>query len=133
MPASSPSATARIIHLAMLSGVVVLALGLSLVPVPQVEDGVPLFLYATFGVGAVMFAGAMVIASRLPRDGAARDPEGWWRQNLPRAVVVWAMLDGPSILGALVRFLTGSYLPLVVTGVGVVLFLLLAPSRLIAE
>jgi hypothetical protein len=130
MPTGQPSATARLLHLALISGVVLMTAIFLLLPRPSAPVPNPILLYATFGIGAVMFAGALVIANQLPRDSATRDADEWWRANLGRAVVVWAMLEGPALLGAVVHFLTGSLLPLLVTGSGIAFFLLTAPERL---
>jgi hypothetical protein len=125
---SSPSQTARILHLALMSSLVLSSVVLSLVPLtPSMPS--PLFLYAIFGIAAVFFAGAMVISTRLPREGATRgDP--WWGQNLPRALVIWAMLEGPSMLGAVGFMLTRDITALIIPGIGLLLFVILGPSRL---
>ncbi|HWA16968.1 MAG TPA: hypothetical protein VG817_11070 [Gemmatimonadales bacterium] len=123
-----PSTTARILHLALLSAMVLATLVLSAAPIPGASIS-PLFLYAVFGVAAVLFGGAMVIAARLPRDGTTSS-DAWWSQNLSRAVVVWALLEGPSLLGAIAFLLSRDFTALVIPAAGVILFLLHSPSRL---
>jgi hypothetical protein len=124
----TPATTARILHLALMSSLVLSSVVLSLVPLaPSLPS--PLFLYAIFGIAAVFFAGAMVISTRLPREGASRG-DGWWSQNLPRALVIWSMIEGPSMLGAVGFMLTRDITALIIPGVGLLLFVILGPSRL---
>lgn len=89
----------------------------------------PLFLYAIFGIAALFFAGALVITTRLPREGS-QSPDAWWSQNLPRALVIWSMLEGPSLLGAVGYLLTRDFTALIIPAVGLFLFFLHSPARL---
>lgn len=123
-----PATTARILHLALMSSVVLATFVMSVIPIPG-SSLAPLFLYAVFGVAAVLFAGALVISTRLPRT-ASQSTDDWWTQNLPRAIVIWAMLEGPSLLGAIAFLLSRDYTALVVPATGLVLFFVLGPARL---
>jgi hypothetical protein len=133
MTQATPAATARLIHLALVGGVVTATVILALVQRVASPVSASILLYATFGIGATMFAGALLLSARIPREGAARDPDGWWRVNLPQAIVVWALAEGPALLGAVAHFVTGSLLPYTVTGVGLLLLAFLGPARLTAE
>jgi hypothetical protein len=125
---SSPSQTARILHLALMASLVLSSVVLSLVPLaPSLPS--PLFLYAVFAIAAVFFAGALVISTRLPREGSAQR-DAWWSQNLPRALVIWSMIEGPSMLGAVAFMLTRDFTALIIPGVGLLLFVILGPNRL---
>ncbi len=123
-----PASTARVLHLALISSLVLSSVVLALVPLtPSMPS--PLFLSAVFGIAAVFFAGALVISTRLPREEPARDDQ-WWSQNLPRALVIWSMIEGPSMLGAVAFMLTRDLTALIIPGVGLLLFVILGPSRL---
>lgn len=126
---TSPSATARLIHLVLLGGIALFTIILAVVPPPS-PDGqqASLLLYATFAVAAVMFSGAMFLATRLPAAGP--EPDRWWQENLSRALVVWSMLEGPALLGGVVYYLTRNLQSLVVTAVGLLLLGLHGPGRL---
>jgi hypothetical protein len=123
-----PATIARILHLALMSSVVLATLVMSVIPIPG-SSLAPLFLYAVFGVAAVLFAGALVISTRLPRT-PSQGKDDWWTQNLPRAIVIWAMLEGPSLLGSIAFLLSRDYTALVVPITGLVLFVVLGPARL---
>lgn len=124
----SPAKTARVLHLALMGSVVLTTLVLALVPI-QAAGIPPLFLYAVFGVAAVLFAGALVISTRLPRQ-PGQTLDDWWTQNLPRAIMMWAMLEGPSLLGAVAFLLSRDFTALIIPATGLVLFMLLGPARL---
>lgn len=132
MPAStaSPASVVRAVHAALASATVgATGLLVLLRRAPGIGPA-PLLLYAVFAIAAIMFAGALVVAGRIPRLAAGEDEAAWWRVTLPRAVAVWAMLEGPAFLAAMAHFLTGSWLPLVVPAVALFLFGLTAPGRL---
>jgi hypothetical protein len=88
----------------------------------------PLFLYAVFGVAAVMFAGALLLSSRLPHD--TPDLDSWWRDNIGRALLIWVMIEGPALLGAVAYLLSRDLTALLVPAVGLVLLVLLGPGKL---
>jgi hypothetical protein len=111
-----------------MSSVVLTTTIMALIPIPAAEIS-PLFLYAVFGVAAVTFAGALVISTRLPHPPGQK-PDAWWEVNLARAIMIWAMLEGPSLLGAIAYLLTRNYTALVVPATGLFLFVILGPGRL---
>jgi hypothetical protein len=95
-----------------------------------VVDPVPVLVYAPFLVGAGAFAVALLLRRGLPPSQGEAGADEWWRRNAMRAVLIWALLEGPSTLGVAVYLISGLYLPLVVTGVGLLLFSLTTPARL---
>lgn len=128
MSPTSAAGRARLVHLALMASVVIGVVVLQLVPTAGLPDP-ELLLYAVFAVAAVMFAGAMILASRLPREGGGNTDQ-WWETNLARALVVWIMFESPSLLGAVAGFLTGRPVVLTVPAVGLVLLALHGPERL---
>jgi len=92
--------------------------------VPQV------LLYAPLIVGAATFAAAFAVRSRIEPPGSGMAEDAWWSQQLPRALVVWALIEGASMFGAAVFLISGAYLPLAPTVLGLLLLALMAPARL---
>lgn len=131
MPAPTRQATARIVHLALIAGIVALTAVLALLPPsaavePRLQQ---LLVYLAFGFGAVGCAASLILASRLPRE-ELRAAEPWWDAHFGEVLIIWVLLDGPAVFGAVAHFLSGSPLPLVVTAVALLLFVLQAPQRL---
>ncbi len=124
---NAPARTARLLHLALMGSVTGISVTLALLPASAASLA-PLFLYAVFGVAAIMFAGALVLSSRLTSGG--RDVGLWWRENLGRALVMWAMIEGPSLLGAVAYLLSRDLTALFIPAVGLVLLMHLGPARL---
>lgn len=131
MPAPTRQATARIVHLALVTGIVLLTVVLAVLPPPAtVEPRLQqLLVYLAFGFGALGCAASLILASRLPRE-ELRAAEAWWDAHFGEVMIIWVLLDGPAVFGAVAHFLSGSALPLVVTAVALLLFVLQAPRRL---
>jgi len=123
--------TARIIHGAMLAGVAMFLL------VAQITGGnlpspgsMSVFLLVVAGLGVSLFGAAAVLAGRLPGRTLGASEDDWWRANQGRAIVVWALVEAPSLLGTVFYFLTHDTRALVATLVGLVLFIQFRPGRL---
>jgi hypothetical protein len=131
----SPAISARIIHAALVLGVM-LFLGIALyigsnspMPASALPDRRVLYV-GLFLVSAVLFGAAMYTAARLtpPRPGVSQDE--WWRANLSRAIGIWALVEAPAILGMVAYFLTHDFRTLIAPFVGLLLFVNYRPSRL---
>ena len=127
MPPASPARTARLLHVALMGSVIGSSLLLAFLPVSGGSIA-PLFLYAVFGVAAVMFAGALLLSSRLPHND--RNLDSWWQENIGRALLIWAMVEGPALLGAVAYLLSRDITALLVPAVGLALLVLLGPGKL---
>jgi hypothetical protein len=124
-----PARAARVVFLAFLSGPLLFTgVALALLPAHEVSND-PVLLYIPFALAAVLFTGALVIRTRIPPAPSGGAGDDWWRINLPRVTILWAMLEGPSLFGAATYLTLGNLLPLMVTAVGVVLLLLHSPDR----
>jgi hypothetical protein len=131
----SPAISARIIHAALVLGVV-LFWGVAWyvgsntsTPVSAVPDR--RVLYAGLAVvSAVLFGAAMYTGSRLtpPQPGTSQNE--WWRINLGRAIGIWALVEAPAILGTVAYFFTHDFRTLIAPFVGLLLFVNYRPSRL---
>ena len=136
-PASpvSPSISARIIHGALVLGVLMFWLiawfvtSRTALPVDALPDRRVLYV-ALFLVSAGLFGGAMFTANRLasPARGASRDD--WWRVNLGKAILIWALVEAPAILGTIAYLLTRDFRALLATFIGLLFFGAYRPSRL---
>ncbi len=132
----SPSINARIIHLALVLGVLIFwfvawSLGRSsAMPVYALPDRRVLYV-ALVLVSAVLFGAAMFRASRLGRVTPGTSQDEWWRANLGNAVVVWALVEAPALLGLIAYTFTHDFRVLIATLTGLLLFGAYRPSRLI--
>ena len=131
----SPAVSARIIHAALVLGVM-LFLGTALyvgsdnsMPASALPDRRVLYL-GLFVVSAVLFGAAMYTAARLTPPGPGISQDEWWRANLGRAIGIWALVEAPAILGMLAYFLTHDFRTLIAPFVGLLLFVNYRPSRL---
>jgi hypothetical protein len=132
----SPAISARIIHASLVLGVLTFWLvgwyiGQSAaVPAEALPDRRVLYVALAL-VSAALFGGAMFAASRLGpiRSGSSQDD--WWRRNLGKAIVVWSLVEAPSLLGLIAYTLTRDFRTLIATFIGLLFFGSYRPSRLI--
>jgi hypothetical protein len=131
----SPSISARIIHAALVLGVMLfwavswyVGTRVSL-PVSAVPERRVLYI-GLFLVSGLLFGAAMYTASRLtpPRQGTAQDD--WWRANMGKAIRIWALVEAPAILGTAAYLLTHDFRSLIAPFTGLLLFVNYRPSRL---
>ena len=131
----SPAISARIIHAALVLGVM-LFLGTtwyvgsnSSMPVSALPDRRVLYL-GLFVVSAVLFGAAMYTAARLTPQGPGVSQDEWWRANLGRAIGIWALVEAPALLGTAAYLLTHDFRTLIAPFTGLLLFVNYRPSRL---
>jgi hypothetical protein len=133
---ASPAISARIIHAALVIGVLMFWLvawylgGASVMPVYALPDRRVLYI-ALFLVSAILFGAAMFTAGRLSRPAPGTSQDEWWRANLGKAVVIWALVEAPALLGLVAYLLTHDFRALIATLTGLLLFGNYRPSRLI--
>lgn len=124
---------ARLIHLALMAGIVLFTVVTALLGPPARPAGAamsPMLLrVATFAGAAAAFVAAFILRTRIT-GGAPADPERFWQGNFTRAIVVWALLEAPCLLGTVVYYVTGDPLTLAITATGLLLFVVMAPGRL---
>ncbi len=132
----SLAVTARIVHLALVMGVL-LFLGVAVLLRSSMPASAPnitqLLQLVAFVVGAAAVGVALVFRGKIPPRQPAESIDAWWQANLSRAILLWALTEGPSLFGVVAFLLTGSYAPLVVTGVGLILLATMAPARLAGD
>lgn len=134
MPAedSRMATSARIIHLALVLGVVVVTAVLVAVRAalpPPATPAVLLPVLVAVALGTIILA--LVLKARIPgRVGGASD-EAWWAVNLRRAIPVWALLESVALVGAVFYFIGVGPAGVVVAGGALALLVANGPGRLI--
>ena len=128
-PASAP-ATAKILHLAICSGLMLFIAVAYYVSQHRPPNELPaIVLYLPLVAGAVMFGTALVLRRKLLDGGPAMGDE-WYRANLQRMILLWALFEAPALFGTVLYLVSGAWIPLVATGVGLVLLVLHSPDQL---
>lgn len=134
----SPAISARIVHAALFLGVVIFLgvswfIGLnSSAPTTALPDRKALYA-ALFVVSAALFAAALVVGARIAPVEPGISQDDWWRANLSRAVIIWALVEAPALLGTVAYLLTKDFRTLIATFMGLLLFMHYRPSRLAAR
>ncbi|MGH7516202.1 MAG: hypothetical protein ACREOC_01850 [Gemmatimonadales bacterium] len=130
----SAAASARIIHLALLSGVVLASGGLlavratgrtGLAPAP------PALLPALIVVALTTVTAALFLKARIPARGSGTSDDAWWAANLRRAIPVWALLESAALAGAVFYFIGVGQAGLIVAAAALALLVANGPGRLI--
>jgi len=138
MPASappSPAISARIIHAALILGVIIFYAAAWFIgtktslPVSAMPDRRILYV-GLFLVSAVLFAAAGYTAGRLTPPSSGTTQDEWWRINLGRSIVVWALVEAPTVLGTAAYLLTHDFRTLIATLAGLLLLVNYRPGRL---
>jgi len=131
----SPAVNARIIHAALVTGVLMFCLiawylgRTPTMPASALPDRRVLYI-ALFLVSAVLFGAAMFTASRLGRPAPGTSQDEWWRVNLGKVVAIWALVEAPTLLGLVAYTFTHDFRALIATLTGLLLFGNYRPSRL---
>jgi hypothetical protein len=130
----SPSIRARIIHGALVYGILVfwgLAWALSdrSVPAEALPDRRVLYI-ALAVVSAVLFGAAAYTVRRLPAPGRGTSEDAWWNANLGRVVLAWVLVEAPTVLGLIGYTLTHDFRTLLAPFIGLLLFANYRPRRL---
>jgi hypothetical protein len=125
------SMIARLVYSALVASVGIATSAALIIRGRTAPTRVPqLLLYAPLVVGAATFGAAFAVRSGIEPPGSGVAEDAWWSVQFPRALVVWALIEGASMFGAAVFLICGAYLPLAPTVVGFLLLALVAPARL---
>ena len=130
----SPAIRARVIHGALVLGVImfsVLAWAISdrSLPAEALPDRRVLYIALTL-LSATLFGAAAFRVARLPAPARGATEDDWWRANLGRAIVVWALVEAPTLLGLVAYTLTRDFRTLLAPFIGLLLFANYHPRRL---
>jgi hypothetical protein len=130
----SPSIRARIIHGALVFGILAFwllawAIRDRSVPEGALPDRRVLYI-ALAVVSATLFGAAAFSVGRLAPPGSAAGEDDWWRANLGRVIVAWALVEAPTLLGLVAYTLTHDFRTLLAPFIGLLLFANYHPRRL---
>ena len=130
----SPAIRARIIHGALVLGVVmfwVLAWAIRdrSLPAEALPDPRVGYFVVTL-LSAALFGAAAFSVGRLPAPGRGATEDEWWQANLGRTVLVWALVEAPTLLGLVAYMLTRDFRTLLAPFIGLLLFANYRPRRL---
>jgi hypothetical protein len=130
----SPSIRARIIHGSLVLGILlfwVLAWAIRDRSLPAEVLPVRRVLYIALALtSATLFGAAAFRAGRLPPPTPGASEDEWWRANLGRVVVAWALVEAPTLLGLVAYTLTRDFRTLLAPFIGLLLFANYRPRRL---
>jgi hypothetical protein len=126
-------ASARVLHAALVAGVVVMLGAVTLVRQAAAFEGAPLPLsalrLAAFAAAVLALAANRALRMGFPAFGGGRDGTAWWQANGRRVLVVWALAEGTATIGAVLWLLSGDAVVLAVaSGVGLLLLLTGRPA-----
>jgi hypothetical protein len=130
----SPSIRARIIHGALVLGIVMFtALSLAIrdrsVPIEALPDRRVLYIALALA-SATLFGAAAFRVGRLPHAASGTSEDDWWQANLGHVIVAWALVEAPTLLGVVAYTLTHDFRTLLATFIGLLLFASYNPRRL---
>ena len=131
----SPAISARIIHAALVLGILLFYAvawyvgSKTSMPVSAVPERKVLYI-GLFLVSAVVFGAAVYMAARLSPAAPGTSQDEWWRVNLGRAIVVWGLIEAPTLLGTVAYLVTHDFRSLIATLAGLLFFVNYRPSRL---
>jgi hypothetical protein len=133
-PPISPSIRARVIHGALVFGVLMFfavswAIRDTSVPAEALPDRRVLYIALTL-VSVALFGAAAFSVGRLPPAARGGSVDDWWQANLGRAIVIWALVEAPTLLGLVVYTLTHDFRTLLAPFIGLLLFASYHPRRL---
>jgi hypothetical protein len=107
----------RIIHAALIAGVLGLAAALSLIGPSGRLGSMGILRLTWFGVAAVAMVGAGVVSGRLAAQSDAA-------KRARSTIILWAIGEGPALLGLVFYFLTGDRLLLVLPVAAFLLYMM---------
>jgi hypothetical protein len=123
---------AKVLHTALMGGVLVIAAVLAFVrTLVDVElEGSALMAIRYAGLGLLFVAGIVIfkLRARIPTHQPDQERDAWWAAHGQLVLVQWMLADGTATVGAVLWFLTGDVVPLVVLAAAAVLLFRLRPS-----
>lgn len=131
----SPQRVARIVHGAIVAGLILVFAVLSFL-LGALETGLDSGTARILVVaGYVVLVGDFVVAKflrdRIQAGPPGADPDDWWRERLGLAITLWAVLEAAGLIPIMLGFVAGDrILQAVAIAVSVVFLYLTRPSAL---
>ena len=132
---AAPARTMRLIHAAMITGVILFALVAHFVmrPTMTAPNGMsaPAVQRTMLGVALAACAVALLLRRRVPPRSANESADSYWSSAArPAAMLMWAPLEGACLTSIVLYANTGAPAAVAVWAIAVVLFAVLNPGSL---
>lgn len=128
------SRLARLLHASLLVTPLLffsIAVYLGTLPSAPTPDAPGVLRWAGLGVGSILVAVAALLRNTVPPRLAGEPEDAWWKANLPRAIMLWALAETVGVAGAALSLVAGDPLGALPLVAGSTLLLLhLSPARL---
>ncbi len=128
-----PAKTVRLVHAAMVFGVLLFAVVSHFVLRPSMAssgDLPPFMLRALLGVAFGACALSLVLRPRIPRRASDESADLYWTRAARPALITWAPLEGASLVAVFLYARTGALITIAVAALAVLLFVALNPAYL---
>ncbi|HEY2852830.1 MAG TPA: hypothetical protein VGJ18_08300 [Gemmatimonadaceae bacterium] len=132
--AAAPTAkTIRLVHAAMITGVVLFALVAHFVMRPSMTGATDISpdiqrLLPGVALGAALVS--LLLRSRVPRRSATESPDSFWLKASSPALVMWAIAEGAGLLSVFLYGVVGAQSGIGIAAIAVVIMIMLRPGRL---
>jgi hypothetical protein len=128
-----PTKTIRLIHRAMVGGVLLFALVSHFVLEPPIERSGVVSVYgvrALLGLALVACVASLLLRKRVPKRSTDESADLFWTRANTHALVAWAPLEAASLFGLVVYSFTRSPVALGIVALVLLLFISLNPAHL---
>lgn len=133
-PAAATSKTIRVIHAALVTGVLLFGLVGHFVMRPsqaaEASEFPAALLPGLLGVALAVCVLSLVLRRRIPRRSADESADLFWVAAVAPAMITWASLEAASILSIFLYVRTGSLSAIAVAALAVALFVVFNPANL---
>jgi hypothetical protein len=128
-----PAKTVRLLHLALVTGVILFALISHFVLRQTMADShevSPNLLRILLALAVLACAASLLLQRRIPRRQRDDSADLFWRTALAPALIMWSAIEMASLLSVYLYALTGSQAAIGIASIAVVLFVIQNPARL---
>ena len=125
--------TVRLIHLALVTGVILFALISHFVLRQTMADSIevsPNLLQILLAVALLACAASLLLQRRIPRRQRDVSADLFWTTAMAPAMIMWLAIDMASLLSVILYALTGSQAAIGIASIAVILFVIQNPARL---
>ena len=131
---AAPTAkTIRLVHAAMITGVLLFGLVGHFVLRPSMADAADLpaaLVRVLLGVSLGACALSLLLRKRIPRRSTDESADLFWRTAATPALVTWALVEGATLLAVFLYARTGAQGAIAVASFAILLFVVLNPAYL---
>jgi hypothetical protein len=121
----------KILLIGVITTVVVFGIVRTVVALTPMADLVPVLRVAALAVLVGGYLVMRIVRRAIPPLDPGGNPAAWWGEHGRRALILWVVAEGVTMVGAVFWFLTNDVVVLVgVAGVALALLVMNRPSRL---